>query len=484
MQGASVNIFGKTLLACGAGIALCGAAQAADVPTSKPAAPPPPAAPASCTSPLDFATTDCPLTWYGVTFYGAIDMGVGWESHGTPFNRNIISGVEEFIQKNSNHAQWLPTPGGLTQSNLGVKGKEDLALGWSFVFDLSFGFDPYSLSLANGPKSYLDNNGVRLANQTSNADSSRAGQFYNGAGYAGISSTTFGTLTAGRQNSFTLDGVIAYDPMGASYAFSPIGWSGLTAGAGDTEDARYTTSVKYRIDTGMLRAGALYQFGGYELNNGTQHAFEATVGGDANFGAYGKLSVDAIYTQDIGAVSSAPLATAALAAKFPGTIAATISDDTSVMLLAKYTYEQFKLFGGFEEITFANPHDPQLTNFTDIAGIPVVAANITNTAYTNHRIMQISWTGARYDFTDTFDVGAAYYHYNQPSYNTFSCNNQTISSKCAGTMNAFSVDADWRFAKKFDVYAGVMYSQVNGGLANGYLYRSNLSPTAGLRFRF
>ena len=100
-----------------------------------------------------------------------------------------------------------------------------------------------------------------------------------------------------------MDGVIAYDPMGASYAFSPIGWSGLTAGAGDTEDARYTTSVKYRIDTGMLRAGALYQFGGYDLNNGTQHAFEATVGGDANFGSYGKLSVDAIYTQDIGAVS-------------------------------------------------------------------------------------------------------------------------------------------------------------------------------------
>ena len=97
--------------------------------------------------------------------------------------------------------------------------------------------------------------------------------------------------------------------------------------------------------------------------------------------------------------------------------------------------------------------------------------------------MDIAWIGARYAFTDTLDIGAAY-HYTQPSYNAFSCNSAAISSKCAGTMNAVSFDADWRFAKKFDVYAGVMYSKVNGGLANGYLYTSNLAPTAGLRFRF
>jgi predicted porin len=478
-----VNILGKIILASAAAFAVAGGAHAADMPTQKPAPAPPPA-PASCTSPMDFITTDCPLTWYGITFYGTVDMGVGWESHGTPFNPSIISGVEEFVQKNSNHAQWLATPGGLAQSFVGVKGKEDLAPGWSFVFDLSMGFDPYSLTFADGPRSFLENNGVPLASQTSNADSSRAGQFYNGAGYAGISNTTFGTLTFGRQNSFTLDGVIAYDPMGASYAFSPIGWSGLTAGAGDTEDARETTSVKYRIDTGMFRVGGLYQFGGYQLNNGTQNAFEAEIGADINLNAYGKLSLDAIYSRDNGAVSSASLATAALAAKYPGTIAATISDDASLMLLAKYTYNQVKVFGGFENITFMNPHDPQLTSFTDISGIPVNAANIVNTAYTNHRIMQIMWTGGRYAFTDAFDVGAAYYHYNQMSYNVVNCNSQAISAKCAGTMDAVSFDADWRFAKKFDVYAGVMFSQVDGGLANGYLYRNNLSPTAGLRFRF
>ena len=156
------------------------------------------------------------------------------------------------------------------------------------------GFNPYSLRLADGPRSYIENNGVPLTAQTSNGDSSRAGQFYNGVGFAGLSSPTYGTLTFGRQNSLTLDGVLAYDPMGASYAFSPIGYSGLTAGAGDTEAARYTTAVKYRVDVGMFRAAAIYQFGGYDLNNGTQGAYGFQVGGDFDGGAYGKLSLDAV----------------------------------------------------------------------------------------------------------------------------------------------------------------------------------------------
>jgi len=37
----------------------------------------------------------------------------------------------------------------LTQSNIGIKGTEPLAEGWSFIFDLQAGFDPYSLHLAN-----------------------------------------------------------------------------------------------------------------------------------------------------------------------------------------------------------------------------------------------------------------------------------------------------------------------------------------------
>jgi predicted porin len=480
-----VKTLGKILLASTAAIALCSAAQAADLPIYT-KAPPPPLAPASCTSPEQFVVTDCPLTYYGITVYGTVDMGLGYETHGTPFNKNIITGVEELVQKNSNHSQFLPTPGGMSQSNIGIKGVETITPGFDFVFDLNFGFDPYSLTAANGPRSILDNNGVPLAAQSSNADSSRAGQFYNAVGYAGFSSKSYGTLTFGRQNSLELDGVNAYDPMGGSYAFSVIGWQGTAVGGGDTEDARVSTAIKYRADVGdkWFRVGAMTQVGGYDQNNADQGMYAFQIGKDIGLGAAGALSLDAIYTKDKGAVKSTMLAagTAAFAAA-PNTLGATISDDQSVMLLAKYTYQQLKVFAGYEFIDFANPSSPQTSNFTDIAGIPVLLSNISQTGFVNDEHLQIMWTGARYAFTDTLDAGIAYYHYDQNSFGKTFCDN-TSASTCSGTMDAFSMNVDWKFAKKFDVYAGFMYSQVHNGLANGFLFTNNFAPTAGLRFRF
>ena len=61
-----------------------------------------------------------------------------------------------------------------------------------------------------------------------NGDGSPAGQWYNGLGYVGVSSPTYGTLTVFRQNALTTDGVTAYDPLSGSLAFSPIGVDGTT----------------------------------------------------------------------------------------------------------------------------------------------------------------------------------------------------------------------------------------------------------------
>src|ERR1700726_2777750 len=235
--------------------------------------------PATCSSLEDFVVTACPLTWNGVTVYGTIDGGVTWLSHGAPFNGTSAVGAAYLIQKYSNRPQWSLAPNGLSNSNIGIKGKEPFAAGWAFIFDLPAGFDPYSLQLANGPHSVAQNAGVPLISQNSYADSSRAGQFYNSVGYLGVSSP-YGTLTVFRQNSLTLDAVFAYDPMGASYAFSPIGWQGTTCGVGDTEDCRYSTAVKYRVNVDMFRAAALWQFGGYGQNNASNGAYQGQVGAD------------------------------------------------------------------------------------------------------------------------------------------------------------------------------------------------------------
>jgi predicted porin len=488
-----VKKFGKLLLTSTATMALCGAAHAADLPAYSAAtlpaytkAPPLAAAAPPCASPEQFVVTDCALSYYGITVYGTIDIGGGYETHGTPFNHNIVTGVEELVQKNSNRPQWLLTPNGMTQSNIGIKGNETITPGLNFIFDVNFGFDPYSFTAANGPLSLRDNNGVALANQTSNAGSSRAGQFYNGTGYAGLSSQTYGTLTVGRQNSLELDGVNAYDPMGGSYAFSVIGWQGTAVGGGDTNSARVSTAVKYRVnvDDNLFRIGAMAQFGGYDQNNATQGEYGAQLGKDFDFGAAGKLSVDGIFTYAKGNVKLSSLAAGSAAfLAAPNTLAATISDDTSGMLLAKYTYQKLRVFAGYEFISLANPSSPVASGLNSIADIPVLFGNITQNAFPHDEHLQIMWTGARYAFTSTLDAGVAYYHYDQNSFGKTFCGDNSAST-CAGTLDAVSLNVDWKFAKKFDLYAGMMFSQVRNGLANGFLFRSNLAPTAGLRFQF
>jgi predicted porin len=227
-------------------------------------------------------------------------------------------------------------------------------LWWSFVAQLEAGFDPFSLRLASSPGSEFNNIGVPVNQQTTNGDSSRAGQFYNSVGFAGISSDTYGTLTFFRQNALTLDGVLAYDPMAGSYAFSPIGFSGVVAGGGDTENARYSTSAKYRVNIGDFRVAALWQFGGYELNNASKGAWEGQLGGDIRNLGPGTLSMDAIvdYNRDAVNLSLAGAPTNAegvpTGTMLPQILTATISNNTSVMALAKYTVDRLKLYAGYE----------------------------------------------------------------------------------------------------------------------------------------
>jgi len=77
------------------------------------------------------------------------------------------------------------------------------------------------------------------------------------------------------------------------------------------------------------------------------------------------------------------------------------------------------------------------------------------------------------------------YHYEQPKFGAPpNCADPVSTANGHGTFDAVSLAVDWQFAEKFDAYAGFMFSQVSGGLANGFLYRSTIDPAVGLRFRF
>jgi hypothetical protein len=42
----------------------------------------------------------------------------------------------------------------------------------------------------------------------------------------------------------------------------------------------------------------------------------------------------------------------------------------------------------------------------------------------------------------------------------------------------------YRPTERVEAYGGVLWSQVTGGLASGYLYRVNFAPTIGVRVDF
>src|SRR6202171_2925897 len=101
-------------------------------------APPAAAAPAPkpCTDGWSFIATDCQLTWRGITVYGTIDAGFGWQSHGAPWDPRAAVGPSYLNQKQNNSALFAPAPNALTNSFIGIKGTEPIGGSVSVFFCL------------------------------------------------------------------------------------------------------------------------------------------------------------------------------------------------------------------------------------------------------------------------------------------------------------------------------------------------------------
>ena len=116
----------------------------------------------ACASGHEFATTDCALTWHGITAYGVYDGGVGWVSHGLPENGYNYEG-ESLVNRNGYQHRFLFAPNNLQQTGLGVRGKFEFLHGWSAVFNASTGINPQSGLLANASETDIINNGLPRA---------------------------------------------------------------------------------------------------------------------------------------------------------------------------------------------------------------------------------------------------------------------------------------------------------------------------------
>jgi predicted porin len=190
--------------------------------------------------------------------------------------------------------------------------------------------------------------------------------------------------------------------------------------------------------------------------------------------------VDALYSKVRGAVAAASL-TAAQNATAPGTLAATISDNTAFALMAGYTWQALKFYAGYEHIKYANPEDPLPAGTVTIGGY--VLSSVNNTSYNINKILEYRWAGVRYAFNPKFDVTTAYYHFKQNSYNANHCSD-TSAGSCSGLFHDASFVADYRWTRRFDTYGGVNYSSASDGLASGFLYKNDWAPMLGARFNF
>jgi predicted porin len=497
------------------------AARAQNVPAPVPASP---AAAEACGSFQDFVTTSCPLTWHGITIYGAYDVGVGWVSHGLPENGYNYEG-ESLVNRNGNHSQFLIAPNNLSQTGLGIKGKEEFMEGWSVVFNASTGVNPQSGQLANMAATNTTNNGLPRSSYSITGDGARAGQAFNDELYGGVSSTSLGTLTFGRQRALGTDAMLAYDPAGGAYSFSYIGYNGTMAGGGDTEDTRWDDAMKYRLSYGPAHFGAMYKFadgsGGCYSAAATwtaatctpEQAHNTAYGFDLG-GEYAKFSADIVYQHYNQAISvlNPLLGPESLSQPYQSTTNSIntnpitganvigtnnteygiVTDNTAVMVAAKYTWDQLKFFGGYEHIRQNNPSNPLGIGASAQGGY--LLSGVEDNNLDSPKTVQIWWTGAKYAYDNQTDITLSWYHQLQNDFRLPSeCSVAAgFRSSCAGTLNEESLYLDHHFTKRFDIYAGVAYSAVSGGLAIAiphgpgvpYNYNSNLAPTIGGRFTF
>jgi predicted porin len=486
--------------------------------------------PDPCTSGHEFATTDCTLTWHGITLYGAYDVGVGWVSHGLPDNGYNNEG-EALVNRNGFEHRFLVAPNNLQQTGLGIRGKEEFRPGWSVVFNASTGINPQSGLLANASETDIINNGLPRSSYSIAIDGSRAGQPFNDEIYGGISSVHFGTLTFGRQRTLGTDAMLLYDPAGGSNAFSYIGYNGTMAGGGDTEDARWDDAMKYRLAIGPVHFGAMYKFadgsgGCYAAaavsgstwsattctpESAHNNAYGFNLGGgngkfstDVVFQHYNQaisvlnpllgpesLSPAGLYQSTMDSIDTTPI-TGPNLIDTTNTVYGIVTDNNGVMVAAKYAWDPLKFFAGYEYIWQNNPHDPLGVGASDQGGY--VMSGVEDDNLDSEKLVSIWWTGVKYTYQKKTDFTLSWYQQRQNDfrYPPTACMPGNMRSSCAGTLNEGSLYTDHHFTKRFDGFLGLAYSYVTGGLAIAiphgpgvpYLHNNNFAPTLGVRFVF
>ncbi len=494
------------------------------------------------------AIPDGPITWMGVTFYGAIDVGYAYANNGSYPSGAFYVGVGDTIFGSAFNHQNVSTlnNNALQNSNVGLKIEENIGYGFQAIGKLETQFNPISGELGDACASLLRFSGQSLNTVENNGDGSRCGQAFANAAYGGLSHPLYGTVTVGRQTSLVQDGMGTYDPLAGANAFSLISYTGTAGGGvGSTEAARWDNSVKYIFTYGPFHAAGMY-------TNGGQDTPMVNDGYGANAGVtYAGFAVDGFWTREDGAVSlsrlplagngtfttfnNTPLASGgvvnacnAALGNCPNYLLGTLTNNVAWDVMAKYTFDvpgffgepvaslkdkpcgglkdepcaparaKVTLYGGYQYVDQGNPFENQsfYSGFTTIGGYRYVTSPTAKLAFGTDRTRETAWAGAGYE-DGPWRITGAWYYWNQNSYLNASfqtCAVATaavaatakfrVGSNCSGDFNQGSFVIDYTFNRHVDIYGGVTFTDMNGGLVNGFLEDNTWAFATGVRVKW
>ncbi len=463
-------------------------AHAADLPTAKPAEAEQskPSCFSSLWNYLKSSVRDCPLSFGPLTPYGTLDGGFGYEQWGTRVGA-YADKPNYAIQRNSGDTHWLWSPNALSTSTIGVRLSQKVGDNWEIVGAVEAGFNPYTPRLINGPQSQADNNPYTTPFQRTAFDSARGGTWDNGQAFVGIGNPTYGTLTFGRTTLLSMSALSAYDPV-ASVAFSQLGFTALYATFGASPTSRINTAFTYRLTYQGFRVAAQAQVGGYDQDDAATEQYQAQIGTDFNgfsFDAIAGYAKNALTFQSFGGAPTP------VGYNPYSIVRATATNTGGVELLGRYEWEKFKFYAGYIYALSVNPSNPNYPyGVSSIAPEIIVPPGfVTTNAYTVPRMLNTVWAGLRYSVWSNLDLATGVYWESQndflaaPAVCTGS-GSATSNSRCAGGRYSYSFLVDYRPIPRVNLYAGLLVSNVYGGVASAFLHTENVAPTVGMRVRF
>jgi predicted porin len=363
-----------------------------------------------------------------ITLYGVVDAGISYVNNSSP---------------TTGHASLLKYEDGIASgTRWGLRGGEDLGGGLNAVFVLENGFN------------------------TNTGRASQGGALFGRQAYVGLKQNGFGTLSFGRQYSFSSDYLggkysTAHQTVANNYAYHINDVDQLAS-------SRINNSIKFSSDNfGGFTFGALYGFsnqaGAFGGEPATTIAGKTVAGSSSAYSvglnyANGPLGIGAAYT-NIGYPSQSTPA-------FPTTIAnvsmGVVRKLRTVGIGTHYTAHKTTLWALYTNTLFQ----------------PLSGASSTFAVYE---------AGAKYAFTPAWTLAGGY---------TW----MDLSGAMQGTWHQFNVGLDYALSKRTDLYALSIYQRALGrngsqdvqaqiGLNGGYFGKvgtaSNpLAFRVGMRHRF